>query len=502
MLRIINKKALNIGLTEEDFRVNREAGVPHKLGILNALETQSLQLASYMEAQAEINRINGASGIFSVRQYNVPKPFDTKTKVWDTGYSSLNIHNHSNYRGMPGTAEFSAMVNGYYVRTRHNDYRSFSPTGLNFARKEIMPPVPTDNTTKYMRDLYTSNPEDCVFYLSYIEVWLEKFNESDIGDRTDSFRHVTEAKDMRDALDKAILFNASGHKNRRENLPYQPILIRRVNENGVSELAVVRYRISVYPVASLAPTGMNKEFTYSDNTTFTTRLVGNPNFKVRKGVGAKEFFDTDKLAEMCALCPGLDGPSANIVESYSDPLIRLDDTITDIGTTNVKNAAFYNHSFSFVGKDASGRSNAQRSFNDPNLFVAKTENDLVIDGISYMIPFELILRTPRESWNPDALPVIPTSDITGTGTKDDPYNGVNPQIYNFTIPFSLFNIEPPESDPASTENLAWVNNKLYYASGINIIGYDGIRIRYPVAPCYHDYSKAASDLSIYKESII
>ena len=444
----------------------------------------SLSLASYMETQAEINRQNGSSGVFSVRQYNTPTAFDNTSKVWDTSYASLSIHNHPNYRGMAGCGELSVMVNGYYIRTRHNDYRLFSPTGSNFRRKEILPPTGL-SSVDYMRNVYTNNPEDCIVYLSYIEVWLEELS-TELGDRTTSYRHAIEADDLKDALDRGILFNVTGHKNKRENIPYQPIIVRRVLDNGEAQVAVVRYRISSHPVASLSNKSQQKEIVYADGSTTTVELLPNPNFKTKKGSGRKEWFTTDALAEYCIMVPGIDGLNAKITESYFDAVIGLDDII------NTENAAFYNHSYSFSKSDASGRNNAQRGFNDPNLFVAKTSNPRVLDSVTYMMPYEMIVRTPREAWNPDNLPFV--DKVTGKGTKDDPYNGVNINKYNYTVPVETF-ADNTIVDPADTRKRAWVLGKEYYASGINIFDYDGNRKRYPVAPNYHDYSKASCDLS-------
>lgn len=446
--------------------------------------TVDLSLASYMETQAEVYRQLGSSGVFSVRQYNNPIAFDNTTKVWDTSYSSLSIHNHPNYRGMAGCGEVSVMVNGYYIRTRHNDYRLYSPTGKNFRRKEILPPTGV-NSVEYMRNVYENNPEDCIVYLSYVEVWLEKLS-TDVGDRTTSFRHAVEAKNLKDALDNGILFNVTGHKNKRENIPYQPIIVRRVLENGDTQLAVVRYRISSHPVASLSNSAQKREIRYADGSTAVVDLASNPNITAKHGKGRKQWFYTKVLPKLCTKVPGLDGLDAAIQESYFDEKIGLDDVI------NTENAAFYNHSYTFNYADASGRTRAQRGFNDPNLFVAKTNNPKVLDSVSYMLPYELIIRTPREAWNPDNLPFV--SKVSGKGTKEDPYTGVNINKYNYTIPVDTF-ADNTIVDPADTKKKAWVLGKEYYASGINVFDYDGHRKRYPIAPNYHDYSKASCDLS-------
>lgn len=564
-------KILSPKTIEELYNPKHPENVSFETALLNVFETTALSYSSIIEYNAEILRMMGASGLYSTRQYTFSEPFNPKERVFGVTYNAMGQHNHPNYRGMPGTAELSAIINGYYIRTRHNDYRMFAPVkGGYLARKEILPPpvpasvlslpIGTYNDTNpsasqygYMKNIYNTSPEDCVFFLSYLEIWFEK-NTSSTGDYTDSFRHSVDANSMREAIEKAIYLNSSGHKNRLENIPFSPIIVRRVNKYGEIEVCTLRYRINSFPVATLSTNNVTKTLYFSDGTPLTLTLkalpfnalkaaqgiIDNTNkFKVRKDLrqvlrdnknfydssrtwenlvntSARVTFDLEKglLKDLCQMLPGLMGVGSYLEESYNQ--YGLNDTLTVYNNPNVKlNAAYYNHEYSFLQRDASNRSNAHRGFNDPNLFVAKTNNEEVMDGVSYMIPLELVLRTPRESWNPYNVPLKSHAEITANGrdgtTQSKALNGYHYDEYNFTLPNDLFSGQPDiGTDVADTISSAWVLDgngisRLMRASGINIFDYhDGTqahRKRFAVFPEFFDYSKSSSDLEIYKSSL-
>ena len=571
------------GSIQELLTGTHPAGGVYENAFLSAVEQTMISYSSTIEYNAEIHRLQGASGIFSTRQYTYDQPFDPKERIFGVTYNSMGQHNHPNYRGMPGTAELSLMANGYYTRTRHNDYRIYAPVqGGYTARKEILAPevpasvlaLPVGEYTdvasatpttqySYMKNIHANHPQDCIFFLSYAEVWWEDFTGG-TGDYTDSFHHSTDADTMKDMIEKAIYLNAGGHKNRFENIAFSPVIVRRVTDTGQPVLAALRYRINSFPVASLASTDQTKTFQYSDGTEFTCTIKALPfneskatvgeldpdnMFALRKDlrqtmrdnspwVGSSEWasmirsgratFDLQrfKLRELCELLPGMMGQGASILESYDQ--YGLQDNLIVFGTTNTPlNAAYYNHRYSMVNNDASGRTSAHRSFNDPNLFVAKTDDAQVVDGFSYMVPLELILRTPRENWNPYGLDVSADPDATGNGsTSEMPLNGWNFNRYNFTIPRDLYaGGEPDGTDAADTSGTAWVTvpegqlttnttvnsagvrTKLFWGSGIRIFdaseidGTLGHRMRFAIFPEYQDYSKASSDLELYKKAM-
>ena len=251
----------NASNTLGKFSGQHPANTPYDLPVFNSIEQQSMAYSSMLESNAEYMRMMGGSGVFSTRQYTVDVAFDSTERPFGVNYAAIVSHNHANYRGMPGMGEFTAMLNGYYVRTQHNDYRIFGTVQGNYlARKEIMAPAIPDavkampvgegyggttpfaaNTQmEYMKNVYTNDKANCVFFLSYLEAWWETYANDDVGNNTDSFRHSTDASSMREILEKAIYFNAGGHKNRLENIPFTPIMVRRISNTGVPVICVWR----------------------------------------------------------------------------------------------------------------------------------------------------------------------------------------------------------------------------------------------------------------------
>lgn len=218
-----------------------------------------------------------------------------------------------------------------------------------------------------------------------------------------------------------------------------------------------------------------------------------------------------KLLELCERVPGMMGQGASITESYTQ--YGFNDTLTVYGGTATLNAAYYNHNYSML-TDASGRDSAHRGFNDPNLFVAKTDDTQVIDGFSYMIPLELVLRTPREGWNPYGA--VSTTDPTLGGTRSgltaaSPLEGWWYNKYNFTLPADMFAGTPSSgTDAADTYSSAYVNTpsgvKYMNGSGINLFDYNestvlGHRKRFAIFAEFQDYSIPGSDLELYKKAM-
>lgn len=558
-------------------------GTPYELPVLNMYEQAFTSYSAIIEANAEVFRGMGSSGVYATRQYTASKAFEPKERTFGTNYAALSIHNHPNYRGMPGMGEFSAFLNGYYIRTRHNDYRLFAPvvSAKYLDRKEILPPAVPEavlsmpigegyggvtpfaaNTQfSYMQNVYTNAPDDCVFYLTYLEAWWETYDDATIGDYTDSFRHFNNVSSTKQMIDKAMFFNAAGHKDRLENHTYNPVIVRKIDEYGVPIIATFQYRINSIPVATLGA-ATTKTFTYADGTTQDFPLVSLPFneaksaagtidttnvFKVRRDLRKKykggatrtwatvaresaAIFDLSPalLSKICEMLPGLDGVGANLVETYtqygySDVLTKFNkaldlDANKDVlfpytPAENVLNAAYYNQTYSYVAKDASNRTSSLRGFNDPTLFTARNSQPKCVDKVSYMIPMELILRTPRESWNPHEVPISNTTP-TGNGlTSTTAYSHANPNNWNFMLPAELFGpISSDGTDVADTQSSAWVNSptgvKLLRGSGINVFDYNnngvvntGFRKRFPIFHEYHDYSKASSDLALLKQSL-
>ena len=500
--------------------------------VLSVNEKSWLANASTGEGNSEILRMMGASGIFSVRQYTYDTAFNPSKRPFEINYASIGQHDHANYEGMAGSAEYSAIANGYYVRSRHNDYRfrspANSPASYLATQTNSTPPVPTsvlslpsgcnidgtvdviNNTqAKYIKNVKTNNPQDCTWEMSYMEVWLEAFT-STLDDPFDSFRHSIDANTIEEALNKALYLNAGGHKNRLENIPYFPTVVRTVDINGLPIMATVKYRVLTQKVATLAEVPYNE--TESINGTTNSN-----SFKLLKDLQTKHHYnytnwtDLSKsrrarfemkdglLQSLCEKIYGMDGMGSYSNESYDQ--YGLEDNLTEYGTSTLLNASKYTHAYSMVDDDASGRNNAHRGFNDPNLFVAKTKHSKVIDGFTYLIPLEMVLRTPAETWNPYNIPSVA---VTGGGILvTDPLSGWNLNLYNFKIPSAVHTATGLPSDSADTYKSAFVRTPAHgiqnvRASGINVHDYDGYRRRFPIFASFHDFNKGNAEVLAMK----
>ncbi|KAF7770046.1 hypothetical protein PCIT_a2995 [Pseudoalteromonas citrea] len=600
-------------INKDYFQGTHASGGTHELPVFNMVERGWLSTASYQEGMAEFLRMNGGSGVVGTRQYQADKGFSVGHRVVDASYATLNIHNHPNYKAMPGMAEVAACINGYYFRTRHNDYRLMhSVPGQYLARSHsIAAQIPSyvnalptgceadgrinfQNTQAgYMRDVKQQSPEDCIWELSYLECWIETFQD-DLNDPTDSFRHSNDGKKLKEIFDKGRYLNYSGHKNRSENLPYHPMRISYVDDQGVPQHGLLQFRISSMPVATLAKrlglsnakvivgntgshyhhiaeplsqeqieqlkTGEVPALTVQTSTDFNHRhdiritwkngqLVGEDldtshqhpvsviygdssqlpydedkalkgiidhtnRFKLVKDLRSRARvgnnqrlmrsrmarFECVDLAQLCEQLPGLEGVGASLQETYDQ--YGLNDILQDWQGGEL-NAAYYNRRYRFSRNDASGRVTANRGFNDPTLFCAKTTHAKVVGGFSWMIPLELILRTPREHWNPYECAYVPNAqlrteeDNEGGKNAETAFSGIDDRHFYFGTPKALLTEQVTGNDPADTANTAWVKGKdgtprLLYGNGIRVHDYDGHRQRFPVYPLYFEHSHDAN----------
>jgi hypothetical protein len=600
-------------INKDDFRGTHAPGESHGLPVLNMVERGWLSTASYQEGMAEFLRMNGGSGVVGTRQYQADKGFSVGHRVVDASYATLNIHNHPNYKAMPGMAEVAACINGYYFRTRHNDYRLMhSVPGPYLARTHsIAAQIPSyvnalptgceadgrinfQNTQAgYMRDVKQQSPQDCIWELSYLECWIETFQD-DLNDPTDSFRHSNDGKKLKQIFDKGRYLNYSGHKNRSENLPYHPMRISYVDDQGVPQHGLLQFRISSMAVATLEQklglsnakiivgntgshyhhiaeplsqaqieqlkTGAVPALTVKTSTDFNHhhdiritwkngqligedldtshqhpvsviygdssqlpynedkalkgiidhtnrfKLVKDLRSRARVGNNQKLIrsrmarFECVDLAQLCEQLPGLNGVGASLKETYDQ--YGLNDTLQDwLG--GELNAAYYNRRYRFNRNDASGRVTANRGFNDPTLFCAKTTHSKVVGGFSWMIPLELILRTPREYWNPYECAYVPNTQLRaeeknhGGKNAETAFSGIDDRHFYFGTPKALLSEQITGNDPADTTNTAWVKDKngtprLLYGNGIRVHDYDGHRQRFPVYPLYFEHSHDAN----------
>jgi len=235
---------------------------------------------------------------------------------------------------------------------------------------------------------------------------------------------------------------------------------------------------------------------------------------------ARFTLDQDSMDAICAQVWGLDGEGAfipEVIDSYG----------TNFTTYNVvgdaqANLAKYNRTYKIGSNDAAGRTTARRGFNDPTLYVAKTTLSSVVEGYSFMIPLELIVRTPLEVWNPWGLNLIdgnPASGGSGAGTPASPWNAAYTQLWYNLLPPNFFSAGA--SDPAdTTTGGVWIlaaNGSAYPADNSGIFITIGgaadyrnpagntistvFRQRYAIAPVWHEFTYANVQLNNFKNSV-
>jgi len=196
--------------------------------------------------------------------------------------------------------------------------------------------------------------------------------------------------------------------------------------------------------------------------------------------------------------PGLGGLD-EIIEEYK--------SIDSNGIYDPANKARYHRRYT-TGRDAVGRGAYINGWNDPTLITAFTKNSQIVHGTSYMIPLELILRTPLETWNPNDLELKSRSAITGSGTASSPYNGFAENFYNYHTPAEFY-AGFDGTDPADTGKGAKAIRNMhgdvsnYIASGIWIVLpkikelQERVRVRFPIFWNANEFSPSNIMLSAY-----
>ncbi len=213
------------------------------------------------------------------------------------------------------------------------------------------------------------------------------------------------------------------------------------------------------------------------------------------------------LDRICEMCPGLDGEGSVLMEEHTLSDGKTDTLLDRDGGT--LNAAYYNRRYQFSRSDASGRATADRGFNDPNLFVAKTANPNVLFGYSYMLPIEMLLRSPVENWNPLGIPEVEHADLKKEAaekrgdSEENPMSGMNPIYYFNTIPAAFYE-DVVIPDPADTARLTWVTGEdskahLCWSSGTWVFNPDKKqRMRFPIYPVAQEFSYESVQLENFK----
>jgi hypothetical protein len=520
------------------------------------LEICELHDAGSFEYEAEKFRWLGQSGIIGTRQYSYG---GTKAyhRPFDIAYNPMNIHTHSNYLGLQGMAELVLSVNGYYIRTRHNDYRDWCPhsssnayEAIERAPRPIVPPSIVGTVPEQinlMRDLYSrlyntlqentgsklTSAEKSFFRwdMAYAEIWWEVLTDDTVNDPGNATRHTNASNSVRQMLREAQFYNYGGHKNRFENTGFWVAAVKEVSVDGKPAFAVLKFRILTMPVATLTDYLPSQLFSHvKDYKTLMRRNLNNFDSLKNSAWGRfhiKEGRDTyGLLDQLVNKIPGLDNGMANLTEMYTH--YGVTETIYNMSNSAVNNAGKY-FRYSYILLDASGRDMERRGFNDPYLFVAMNTQDKCkkysINGrdyrFSYMIPLEMVLRHPLEVWNPYQIPeAAEFNNVIGDGTDSNPFNAVCQDILWYLTPATFFGSRI-DGDAADTTQ----NNRYYRGSdsvvhstkasgtyiflpeikddnGSTLVPNNGIRIRWPIYPSFHEGSYAFAELEAFKDYLI
>ena len=539
-----------------------------------------LVLGSFIESNAAQNRAIYSSGVISARSYNYSQPYNIKGKRHIGANAALNMHSHPEYRGMSGLAELSVMVNGYFLQTRHIDYKTMRPVkSLIFGQRVLNTGVPVPASvssmptgysginllgslagtqTEWMRNIYTNSKQYCVYELAYMEIWLQKFDENYLEIATSS-RNPNEVKQIKAVIDKMAYYTRSGLKVPLENIGLPNGVVATFDENGHPVLAYINWRIGSIPVATmysneidLAMDGMTyhlKALPYIPSKAADGIIDGTNRFKLRRNLQQRfmrkrnstdsisddavistivseankeswtnilnsndAIFDVEGLAELCRQIPGFNGIGDYSGQIFKDPTGQQS-TVSGIkqdvyfSPYDEKGFYYYDSLYRTGVKDAMGFNSSNRGFNDPNLFTAKTSFKEVIGGWTFMIPIELIVRTPRENWNPFNLTKIDAP--TGDGSSTKPYSGYNDNGQFFTVPVDAYGISTTQilnnikSTDGDTRPWAYMNSaagvKLMLASGIRTFDVTGERLRFPIIPESLRTDQNGVDLEYIKE---
>lgn len=486
-------------------------------GVTNGL---ALAAAAQTEAQAEILRATGQSGLVLVRQYKTggPEPWDRPLTV---AYGAANCHNHPNLPGTMGLAELAVVVNGWYLRTRHNDYvDAMSVPGPYLSTRRLpAPTVPPSVTgsvaqqTEAIRHLIraaaagtlpSADAQHFRWDLAYLEVWWEVLpQDGAVGDSFYSPRHQADDTSAAGLLNTIQMINATGAKLASENNPFVPIAVRSIL--GRPQIAVLRYRILTRTVGTLADRPVASLVDPVDDLVARKR-VGTTLDQHIASRRARWRLRDEVADDLMAMVPGLDGDGAILHEGYIEGGVSK--TIRSAGSSALLNAANYSRRAALATSDASGRTDFLRGFNDPTLWAALTTQERVAgferDGriyrASWAIPFELILRTPLEAWNPYG---IPARTVTGTGSSSAPYNGHSGSVH-WMMPAGLAAAPEVHDGADSGRGSVWALDaggtpREVRASGVRVFlppiddgagGTVSLRTRYPVYPVHHEASPA------------
>ena len=452
------------------------------------LQDNFFTLETY-EYLAFILRNTFSTGIFST-PYAYKNPTERPYKNdYTTSWSYLGIHNHSDYWNMPGMGKLIININGYILETRHNDY-IITKKDSNGNYIENPPPQSPNYSINQMRDLFRrylnrslTNDEKRLFRwdLTYLEAFFVRLDSPDdkIRDLFHSFRHALPEAPV-SQINK-IFYSASdrGVKTRFENVAEVPIFTDR--EGNIWALY---WTIATQPLEQFNGALWNdliKEYDLEEYKYETDFYSPRKKFL---------FKNLNILDQIITSVPGLT-PSEEI---YEVVVPKFDIAIR---TPDDKPLNYYHRGYKYGGPDAVNQILHIFGINDPNLFVAFNNRDDIRFNVSFMIPLELILRTPLETWNPYNLQFSPQTQ--GNGTQSNPWTSVYKIRRYYLTPAQFYAGTNTSSTVADTVSGARYvkdpngNIRAVMPSGVwitlpEIKDVGKIRIRFPVAPDAIEYS--------------
>lgn len=539
--RITSMESL-IEKMEQDLDGEHNLGGEFNFGLARDLKQWREIAIDDLERDAMSWRSKGQSGLIMMKQYSFcgDAAYHRPSAV---NFSAIGIHDHSNYPAMSGMPEMQVVINGYPLHTRHTDYRWLQNVDGNYLDyvDADRPPVPPEVTsqptvaeqTTEMQRYYRAlgNWDDSIFpgyrqytdvHVAYLETWFETITGPGLVDAIHSFRHEFDSDNVDEMHERMIAYSMTGLRSLGENGSFVPRIVRVPDNRGNNTYAVMRYRVLTKKLGNLDEWPVDKMVSLHDDP--TTRLRSNlrgerladhrmARFRVNHGIDDSNLLVRNRpslLDEIMSKIPGLDGPSAFVNDVYIDG--GLTTYIKKYGsTTEDLNAGFYNRWYSHP-RGAAGRTNAQRGFNDPTLYVSRTTRPEVTSfghqgfdhRVSYAIPLELVLATPYMSWNPYGIFDFPNrADIFDGGSRDGTTPekallGTNYDYYWNLTPEEFYSTDVGTIDPADTRSGAWILDKddvprLVRSSGVYTFAMPipecpQIRLRYPIVPVHHEGS--------------
>lgn len=542
-------------LIKSDLDGEHNVGGDFNFGINRDLKFWKQVSVDEIEREAMIWRSTGQSGVTMMRQYTFAGDA-SHFRPSAVSFSALGAHDHPNYPLMSGMPELQASINGFPIYTRHTDYRWLQADDGEYLdnRSADDPPVPPEVTnagtveqqTEVMKEYYRalstfddarfpSMRENTELHVAYLEMWFEEVNDSRLVDAVHSFRHQFDSDSVTDMHSRMVAYAMTGLKNVSENGSFMPRLIQLPGDRGEPRYAITRYRVMTKRLGDLNEWPIDKMVTIHDDPVarlrsnmrgeaFTKNRMARfrvlhdfEDFDVKARINSKSILD-----RVMEEIPGLEGPSADIPDVYIDGgqttyVTRHKDT------SQLLNAARYNRWYSHP-RGAAGRADTQRGFNDPTLYVARTNRPEVAyfehrghkHRVSYAIPLELVVTAPHMSWNPyefqemDSRAAVTAGGYTGT-TPESALNGIYRDFYWNLTPDALYSNAATNPDPADTRTGAWIRGSdgiphLVRSSGVYIFmppidDCGTVRLRYPIAPVHHEGSFVHGYASAVREEI-